>query len=130
MIIHDDKRFMVNILLLEDNEGFRHLLKELLKESQVPFNLVEVDNPLDGLNQFKKNNYNFDYIISDYFLPIQNGTDFLEVVKSHNQKIRCFLISADESLRNKNIPHVDQFFIKSEVTSLVKLLKTHAFIGN
>jgi len=72
---------MINILLIDDNLGFRHLLKELLKESTLSLNIVEADNPIEGLSQFHKYERKFDFIISDFFLPIQNGNDFLEIVK-------------------------------------------------
>jgi two-component SAPR family response regulator len=120
---------MINILIVEDNVGFRHLLRDLLQESNLKFNLVEVDNPIEGLTQFTKYKYNFDFIISDFFLPIQNGNDFLELVKSHKKNIRCLLISADDSLQSKNYPYVDHFFSKSDVASLVRYLETYTFIS-
>lgn len=118
---------MINILFVDDNLGFIHLFKELLVESSIRFNLVEASNPLEGLEQFIKYNYNFHYIICDFFLPIQNGTDFLDIVKSHNSTIVCLLISADESLRKKVSPSVDCFFSKSETTAVVKYLKNNAY---
>lgn len=113
---------MINILFVEDNPGFRHLFKEMLNESSLEFNLVEAINPLQGLELYIKNNCNFDYVICDFFLPIQNGDDFLEVVKSHNKSVICVLISADESVENKKFPHVDKFFAKSDAHLLIQFL--------
>jgi CheY-like chemotaxis protein len=120
---------MINILLVEDNIGFRHLLKEMFNESSLMINLVEANNPLEGLDQMTKYKYNFDFVICDFFLPIQNGNDFLELIKTHNKSIVCILISADESLMSKNFPHFDHFFAKTDAWALVKYLKTHSFIG-
>lgn len=116
---------MIKILIVEDNPGFRHLLKEFLQESSLSFKLVEANNPIEGLDLFNKNDYNFDFVISDFFLPIQNGNDFLEVVKSHNKSIRCLLISADDNLVSKDYPYVDHFFPKSKANAIVKYLEVH-----
>ena len=115
--------------MVEDNVGFRNLFKELLSESSLKFRLLEANNPMEGLELLKKHKYNFDYIICDFFLPIQNGNDFLEIVKSHNKNIICLLISSDESLRSKKSPNIDYFFDKSDVMSILKFLETHSFIS-
>ena len=120
---------MQNILLVEDNVGFRNLFKELLTESSLKYHLVEANNPLEGLDILRKYKYKFDYIICDFFLPIQNGNDFLEIVKSHNKDIICLLISSDESLRSKKSPNIDYFFDKSDVMAILKFLETHSFIS-
>lgn len=119
---------MLNILLVEDNAGFRNLLKELFNESILKFRLFEANDPIEGLQLLKNQNYNFDYIICDFFLPIQNGNDFLEIVKSHNKNIICLLVSSDVSLRSKKAPGIDYFFDKHDVTSILKFLETHSFI--
>lgn len=119
---------MINILIVDDNSGIREVLKDLLKESSLRFNVVEAENPIDALNLFKKHNYDFDYIICDFFLPIQNGTDFLEVVKSHKKNIKCFLMSSDDSLEERSFNHVDCFFDKSDLGKIVKKLELHSFL--
>lgn len=119
---------MINILIVDDNSGIRELLKEHLRESSLRFNIVEAENPLEALNLFKKFNYDFDYIICDFFLPIQNGTDFLEVVKSHKKNITCFLMSSDDSLEERRFSHVDCFFVKSDIIKIVKKLELHYFM--
>ena len=118
---------MINILLVDDNLSFRHLFRELLSESSLKFKLVEANNPIEGLEQFKNYKYSFDFIICDFFLPIQNGNDFLEVVKSHEKNIICLLISADESLNSKKFKNIDYFFAKSDSSNLVKYLENHKF---
>ncbi len=118
---------MTNILLVEDNLGFRDLFKEFLKESSMQVKLIEANNPIEGLQLLTKYKYNFDFIICDFFLPIQNGNDFLEIVKSHNKTIKCLLISAEESSYSKKSPNIDKFFTKSDMVSLIKFLESNTF---
>jgi CheY-like chemotaxis protein len=92
---------MLNILIIDDNAGFRHLLREMLSETKLHFNLAEASDPIEALEEFKKYNYNFDYVLCDFFLPIQNGNDFLEMVKSYNKNITCYLMSGDEFVERK-----------------------------
>lgn len=115
---------MTNILLVEDNLGFRELIREHLVDSNLKVRLIEANNPIEGLQLLMKHKYNFEFIICDFFLPIQNGIDFLDIAKSHNKSIKCLLISADEYLKNKNSPNIDKFFVKSDVESLIKYLQS------
>jgi len=115
--------FVITILLVEDNSGFRELFKEFLKESSLQVKLIEAINPIEGLQILEKQKYNFDFIICDYFLPIQNGNDFLEIVKGHNRSIKCILISAEEISHSKHLPNVDKFFTKSDIDSLITYLE-------
>lgn len=116
---------MINILMIDDNTAYIYYFRELLKESSLKFNLVEASNPLEGLEKFNKFLYLFDYIICDYYLPIQNGQDFLEIVKSHNVNILCLLISADDSLRPKSLRFIDNFFGKTNSEKIVEYLENN-----
>ncbi len=117
---------MINILLVEDNQGFRELLKELFKERSIKANVVDAENPIEALKNFSKYEQDFDYIICDYFLPVQNGNDFLEIVKSHKPGVTCILMSADESLKKKQLPYVDIFFFKEQINELIKYIQNHS----
>jgi CheY-like chemotaxis protein len=119
---------MLNILIIDDNSGFIELLRELLGETKIVFNLVEANNPIEALEKFKKFNHNFDFILCDYYLPIQNGNDFLEIVKSHNKNITCFLMSADDGLDLRNFSFVDHFFTKENPEKIIKQLQLQYFL--
>jgi len=114
---------MINILLIEDNLGFRELLKELFRERSIKVNLIEAENPIEGLKKFSKYEHDFDFIICDYFLPVQNGNDFLEIVKSHKPNITCILMSAEEGLKKKQLPYVDHFFFKEQISDLISYIQ-------
>jgi len=124
---------MTKILLVEDNHGFRELFKECLKEyiqdSSIKVTVVEAQNPIEGLQICTKHDYDFDFIVCDFFLPIQNGLDFLEIVKTHGKRIKCLLISAEQSSRLKISPYIDKFFLKSDMESLVKYLEEKIHSG-
>lgn len=114
--------------IIDDNSGFRDLLRELLGETKLLFNLVEADNPIEALELFKKFNHNFDFIVCDFFLPIQNGNDFLELVKSYNHNISCYLMSADDSIDKQKFSYVDRFFVKSSPSEIIKQIELQSFM--
>ena len=120
---------MINILLIEDNIGYRELFRDLLSETSLKFNLIEADNPIQGLEKINSYHNDFQIVICDFFLPIQNGSDFIEVVHSHSKKIIFLLISADPSFANKKLPHVDYFFPKADTKSLINFLKTFDYFS-
>lgn len=117
---------MINILLIDDNLGFIEVFKEMLLESSMQFNLVEASNPIEGLEKLARHNYNFHFIICDFFLPIQNGTDLLDIVKAHNKAIICLLISGDEVQKAKHAPCVDGFFSKFDTHEVIEFLKANS----
>jgi CheY-like chemotaxis protein len=51
---------MTNILLVEDNIGFRELFREHLKERSLNVKLIEANDPIEGLQLLTKYKYNFD----------------------------------------------------------------------
>lgn len=120
---------MLNILIIDDNAGFRELLREMLSETKLHFNLAEASDPIEALEEFKKYNYNFDYVLCDFFLPIQNGNDFLEMVKSYNKNITCFLMSGDNLVERKNQSYVDHFFDKTRPDAIVKKIELQYFLS-
>lgn len=120
---------MINILIIDDNADFRELLRDLLREKNLTFNLVEANDPIEALEMFNKHNRNFDFVLCDFFLPIQNGHEFLEIVKSYNKNITCFLMSADDTIDKQKFTYVDRFFIKSSAEDIIKHIELQSFMS-
>ena len=121
---------MLNILMIDDNAGFRELLREMLKESKIVFNLVEAKDPIEALEKFKKYNHNFDFVLCDFFLPIQNGNEFLEIVKSYNKNINCFLMSGEDAIDKGTFTCVDRFFLKTKLEDMIKQIELQYFMAS
>lgn len=82
-----DRNQPINILLAEDNPGDVFIIKTLLKESQVFYNLHAVVNGL-GVTEFLNQEGEYsnvprpDLILLDLNLPLKNGFEVLEEIKS------------------------------------------------
>ncbi|HSI70344.1 MAG TPA: response regulator [Gillisia sp.] len=79
---------LIEILLVEDNEGDIVLTTEALKESEIPSNITVVRDGEEALNFLqKKNNFAFskspDLVLLDINLPKVNGFEVLRTIKSH-----------------------------------------------
>lgn len=83
---------LIEILLVEDNEGDIFLTTEALKESEIPTNITVVKDGEEALNFLKKQNNYFqanspDLVLLDINLPKVNGFEVLREIKS-NEKLK------------------------------------------
>jgi CheY-like chemotaxis protein len=70
----------MKILLVEDDEINRFILKKLLEKNQ-----FQVTTATDGKDALKKlqDDINYDIIMTDIMMPEMNGIELLEAVKAH-----------------------------------------------
>ncbi|MFC1839353.1 response regulator [Thermodesulfobacteriota bacterium] len=117
----------LKILLIDDDEWIRDSLR-LFFESE-GCNLLAVETAEEGLEKLKRHNY--DIIIVDYRLPVMDGLEFLERIKSSHRNALTLLITA---YGNKDIfskankigvnDLIDKpFTIKTIEQSLTRLMK-------
>ena len=66
------------ILVVEDNELNRELLKEILN---VQYDVVEAENGLEALDILKRQEHEISLILLDIQMPVMDGYTFLEQVK-------------------------------------------------
>lgn len=71
---------LTKILYVEDNDCLREITSQLLALSG--YNVIAVSNGLEALELFKQ--VEFDLIITDIFMPVMNGNEFIaELAKIH-----------------------------------------------
>ena len=110
---------LMNILLIDDREIDRELIKHALHNAEKHFDITEVDNPCDGLSQLQQSK--FDVVLIDYQLPKMTGVQILlELQKQQQAKdIVKIIISnnGDEDLMLECInAGAQDFLLKQEVT--------------
>ena len=66
----------IRLLIIDDDEDYMFLLKDLLKESDLSFEIDEVGSSKLALTKLKENEY--DCVVIDYLIP---GVTGLEVMK-------------------------------------------------
>lgn len=100
--LNDDSDYIsknnTTILIVEDNYDLRSFLKELLEEE---YHIITAENGKDALNKLK--NSPCELIISDVMMPIMDGFELLEQLKS-NEKYRhipVMMLTARAEMKDK-----------------------------
>lgn len=109
---------MEKILLVEDNDQYRSLIKEVLELNN--YKVVDVDNPINGLEHLAKDS--FDLVLMDLRLPTLNGIQLADSVKRINSNIPIIILTADpdEATQIASLDHnVDAYLSKEKSTSLI-----------
>jgi CheY-like chemotaxis protein len=114
---------MGDILLIDDNEDFRELFKISLLHAGVKRSVLEADDPLQGLEVFNKNRHKIQVVICDFYMPVQNGNDVLEMIKSYEPSIFTCLLTGDDSVARKTYPNVDKCFLKDNLSECITYIK-------
>jgi len=79
------------ILIIQDDEEMRSLLKDLFEEEG-----FETDSVEKGTYAFKKlMTESFALIITDIQMPEKNGLQLMEIIRVHNPKVRTIYMSGD-----------------------------------
>lgn len=115
---------MKTILLVDDNENFQYLIKEFLERSKKnQYKFIVAANPMIGLDQYYKHKDVIDLVLCDYFMPVQNGSDLLEIIKQQNPNIPCLLVSGDTQIKKEKFSSVDESFSKFELDEIVNYVQ-------
>ncbi len=118
---------MMSVLLIDDEPGFRELALLHFKKNFGNMKVFEATNPVEGLSLFEKNKDTIRYVFCDFYLPIQNGSDFVELVKKNNPNVYVCLVTGDDIIqKEKHAPHVDRVFYKLDgFEQIIDFIKKH-----
>jgi len=83
------KQKKARILVIEDEEDVRHLLRDILKDAG--HNVEVANDGSKGIEIFKKKK--FDLVFTDLGMPVMSGWEVAEKVKSINDKVPVALIT-------------------------------------
>jgi CheY-like chemotaxis protein len=83
------RKLMANILVIEDHDEIRHLVKEML--TRVGHNVKEAPNGAVALQMLDENPA--DLIITDIFMPEKEGVETIREVKKRFPGIRILAMS-------------------------------------
>ena len=88
---------MPNILIVEDEEAIRRVLKKVLIEDDSKNNIIEATDGSDAINKIKS--VNLELVICDIKMPKKDGMDVLNFLKSYDDKIPIIMISGHGDLK-------------------------------
>jgi len=83
---------MMKVLIVDDNEALTGLLKEVL-ETEGEYNVKTAENGEAGYKAFL--NFKPDVILTDIEMPIKNGLDMVEDIRSHDPEIKAIFMSGN-----------------------------------
>lgn len=85
---------MKKVMLVDDCEMLRECFKECLEEQG--YTVTEAQDGEDALAKIAEEN--FDYIVSDWQMPVMDGVKFLETIRLKNINIPAVLWSANAAM--------------------------------
>ena len=88
---------MPNILIVEDEEAIRRVLKKVLSEDDSKNNIFEASDGVEAINKIKTENLQL--VICDIKMPKKDGLDVLNFLKSYDDKIPIIMISGHGDLK-------------------------------
>ena len=88
---------MSKILIVEDEDAIRRVLKKVLSEENSKFIIDEAIDGIDAEKKIKSNNY--DLVICDIKMPKKDGIDVLNFTKKYNEETNVIMISGHGDLK-------------------------------
>lgn len=127
------------ILVVDDNEINRGVLKNILDEE---YEVIEAQNGQEALGVLKQCGEEISLILLDIIMPVMDGYEFLDVVKSmpavssvpiivttikngESDEIRCLISGASDFVSKPYNPEI----VKHRVASIIRLRESSAMVN-
>ena len=96
----EENKVKSKILIVDDAELNRELLKEILKED---YEILEADNGEIALKVLEEEHENISAILLDLIIPVMDGFGLLKLLNEHHliSKIPVLVISGENSIQNE-----------------------------
>lgn len=109
---------MINILLVEDDNNYRNIIKEILIEEG--YNVDAVSSAIEAIQLCAPNKY--DLVVSDLHLEKMDGLDFLSVIKKMSPNTKTMLLTGMPSEESELITieqNIDLYLSKDRSMSVI-----------
>jgi len=87
---------MSNILLIEDEDSIRRVLKKVLQQDNQSYKFTEATDGQEGISTVKKQH--FDLILCDIKMPKKDGIEVLDFIRNHTPTTPVVMISGHGNL--------------------------------
>ena len=88
---------MSNILLIEDEDSIRRVLKKVLQQDNQSYKFTEATDGQEGILTVKKQH--FDLILCDIKMPKKDGIEVLDFIRNHTPATPVVMISGHGNLK-------------------------------
>ena len=82
---------MSNILLIEDENSIRRVLKNVLQQDNPSYKFTEATDGKEGISIIKKQQFNL--ILCDIKMPKNDGIEVLDFIRNHTPTTPVVMIS-------------------------------------
>jgi CheY-like chemotaxis protein len=109
-------RGVEKVLVAEDDEQVRALARRAL--SRAGYNVVEVDNGLDALDEMKRPGARFDLLLTNMVMPIMSGPELVGEVRALYPALRVLVMSGHNAaaLAHSSLPSTDTSVLQKPFT--------------
>lgn len=93
----------LRVLVIDDDEDYRFLIKDLLVAAELPVEIEEASSSSQGIKTLKSQN--FDCVLIDYIIPGITGLDVIKTLQDIGNHTPFIMLTAfgDETLGNELI---------------------------
>ena len=88
---------MSKILIVEDEDAIRRVLKKVLSEENSKLIIEEAIDGVDAVTKIKSNHY--DLVICDIKMPKKDGIEVLNFIRKYDENIKVIMISGHGDLK-------------------------------
>ncbi|PIP72647.1 MAG: hypothetical protein COW89_05250 [Nitrospinae bacterium CG22_combo_CG10-13_8_21_14_all_47_10] len=120
----------IRLLIVDDDEDYMVLLRGILKDSDLPFEIDEVNSSKSALAKLGENSY--DCVIIDYLIPGVSGLEVMKKARSLGIKTPFILFTAfgDPELAEELIKQgAGEFISKDELNRDILQYKINAVVS-
>ena len=90
------------ILVIDDDELIRLTCRNILKKMEC--NVIEAENGVDGLTQFKKEHPSI--VITDLLMPDKEGLETISDIKRNDKTVKIIAMSGGGSTQNMSFLNI------------------------
>lgn len=134
LLAYIEKRyFMINILVLEDDEKLNYIVCSFLNENG--YHAISCKDPMKAFNKILEQNINM--IISDIMMPQIDGFEFAKEIRKHDKTLPILFMTARDDIESKQKGYsigIDDYMVKpidmNELILRISALLRRANIAN
>lgn len=90
------------ILIVDDEQEIREIIAQKIQEDlEIEYEILEAENPQVALDLFSTHRFEIDCVISDYFMPIEDGISLCQILKRDNPGLKVILFTGNRSIEKQ-----------------------------
>lgn len=103
-----------SIMIVDDDIDVINLFKRELAKREIYTDVIAASDPVQALEKFYEYKNNISVVVTDYFMPIEDGLELASIIKQNKSSIQLFVLTARKDIKmDGRISNADRVFLKS-----------------